>query len=331
MTQEHSSPHPTPLPTTTLNSLLDTLLANYVHPETAAAMAARVRARRADGAYTGLPGPEFCAAVTADLRHVYDDRHLTVVWHDEPRPKAKTGSETKAKTETQTKTPLWRERFRLEADGVTRVERLPGNVGLIALTGFTDPARAGAAYEAAMRLLAGTYALIVDLRVNRGGWPLSAIQFCAHLLDEEPVHVSTVHKGQKQHWTPAYVPGPRYLDRPVHVLTSAGTFSGGEDVAYTLQALGRATVVGERTAGAAHAFEVFRIDDHVDAHIPDERGVNPLTGTNWEGTGVVPDVAVPAGAAFDVAYELSRKHVTDTIGDATDENLRRIAAEALGK
>jgi len=314
VTQEHSS-------AARLDAVLDTLLTHYVHPETAAAMAARVRARDAEGAYTGLPGPDFCAAVTADLRHVYDDRHLTVVWH-ETRPSA--DGETAA-------ADVWRERFRLEADGVTRVERLPGNVGLIALTGFTDPARAGAAYEAAMRLLAGTYALIVDLRVNRGGWPLSAIQFCAHLLGGEPVQVSTVHKGGilRQYWTPAYVPGPRYLDRPVHVLTSAGTFSGGEDVAYTLQSLGRATVVGETTSGAAHAFEVFRIDEHVDAHVPDERGVNPLTGGNWEATGVVPDVEVPAGAAFDVAYELSLKHVSAVVGGSVDENLRRIAEEAM--
>lgn len=315
MTQEHSS---------TLADILDLLRTHYVHPETAAAMAARVRARAADGAYTGLPGPDFCAAVTADMRSVYNDLHLTVVWHDEPRPEPAPGEEAAA-------LDVWRERFRLEAEGVTRVERLPGNVGLIALTGFTDPVVAGAAYEAAMRLLAGTYALIVDLRVNRGGWPMAAVQFCAHLLDPEPVQVSAVRKGSelRQYWTPAYVPGPRYLDRPVHVLTSAGTFSGGEDVAYTLQSLGRATIVGETTSGAGHAFGVYRIDEHVDAYVPDELGVNPATGANWEGTGVVPDVEVPAGAAFDVAYELSLKHVAATIGEATDDNLRRIAAEAV--
>ncbi|GIG70351.1 S41 family peptidase [Phytomonospora endophytica] len=324
MTQEHSctiADHPDGA---LLDAVLDAVRTHYVHPETAAAMAALVRARRAEGAYTGLPGPEFCATVTADLRSVYDDRHLTVVWRDEPRPEPEPGAEAAA-------LDVWRERFRLEAEGVTRVERLPGNVGLIALAGFADPVAAGPVYEAAMRLLAGTYALIVDLRANRGGWPLSAVQFCAYFLGAEPVRLSTVHKGPeaRQFWTPAHLPGPRYLDRPVHVLTSAKTFSGGEDAAYTLQGLGRATVVGERTAGAAHSFAVFRIDDHVDAHIPDERPVNAVTGANWEGTGVVPDIAVPAGAAFDVAYELSLGHVAGLVAGSGNKNLRRIADEAV--
>ncbi|HEY1179821.1 MAG TPA: S41 family peptidase [Phytomonospora sp.] len=323
MTQEHSSSL-ADLDGALLDAVLDAVRAHYVHPETAAAMAARVRARRAEGAYTALSGPEFCATVTADLRSVYDDRHLTVVWRDEPRPATEPDAEAAAAA-------VWRERFRLEAEGVTRVERLPGNVGLIALAGFTDPAAAGPAYEAAMRLLAGTYALIVDLRANRGGWPLSAVQFCAYFLDAEPVRLSVVHKGAeaRQFWTPAYLPGPRYLDRPVRVLTGAGTFSGGEDAAYTLQSLGRATVVGEPTSGAAHSFGVYPVGERVDAYIPDERPVNTVTGGNWEGTGVVPDVAVSAGAAFDVAYELSLEHVSRLVGGSADENLRRIAAEAV--
>ncbi|MEV0649283.1 S41 family peptidase [Phytomonospora sp. NPDC050363] len=309
---------------TALNAVLDTVRAHYVHPETAAAMAARVRARRADGAYAGLSGAEFCAAVTADLRSVYDDRHLTVTWHDEPLGEPDPGAEAAA-------VERWRERFRLEAEGVTRVERLPGNVGLIALAGFGDPAGAGAAYEAAMRLLADTYALIVDLRANRGGWPQSAVQFCAHLVGPEPVQVAVVHKGaeRRQCWTPAYVPGPRYLDRPVHVLTSSRTFSGGEDLAYTLQSLGRATVVGEATSGAAHAFSLYRIDGHIEVGVPDERPVNAVTGSNWEGVGVVPDVEVPAGAAFDVAYERSLEHVAGRVAGREDENSRRIASEAV--
>jgi C-terminal processing protease CtpA/Prc len=105
------------------------------------------------------------------------------------------------------------------------------------------------------------------------------------------------------------VPGTRYTDRPVYVLTSHHTFSGGEDFAYTLQALGRATVIGEATGGGAHPTRGFPISAAVHIGIPFARSVNPVTGTNWQGTGVVPDVAVPEAQAYDTAYAKALTHV----------------------
>ena len=86
------------------------------------------------------------------------------------------------------------------------------------------------------------------------------------------------------------MPGSRYLDRPVYVLTSSRTFSGGEDFCYTLQALGRAQMIGETTGGGAHPTRPFPISAAVHIGIPFARSINPVTGTNWQGTGVVPDV-----------------------------------------
>jgi C-terminal processing protease CtpA/Prc len=99
------------------------------------------------------------------------------------------------------------------------------------------------------------------------------------------------------------VPGPRYLDRPVYVLTSASTFSGGEQLAYDLQALGRATIVGETTRGGAHPSAVVSLTDHVELRLPVARSVSSVTGGNWEGVGVRPDVAARAQDALDVALE----------------------------
>ena len=90
-----------------------------------------------------------------------------------------------------------------------------------------------------------------------------------------------------------FTPGRRFgPDKPVFVLTSGTTFSGGEELAYDLQQLGRATVVGERTRGGAHPVERFRIRGHLQATIPVARSLSPLSGGNWEGTGVLPDVSV---------------------------------------
>ena len=113
----------------------------------------------------------------------------------------------------------------------------------------------------------------------------------------------------RQFWSLAYVPSARYLDRPVYALTSAETFSGGEDFCYTLQAQRRAELIGETAGGGAHPTAVLPISSAVAIAVPHARSINPVTGTNWEGTGVVPDTAVPAAAAYDVAYGKALRHV----------------------
>jgi C-terminal processing protease CtpA/Prc len=120
------------------------------------------------------------------------------------------------------------------------------------------------------------------------------------------------------------------------VLTSGRTFSGGEDFAYTLQALGRATVVGEPTGGGAHPTRGFPISAAVHIGVPFARSVNPVTGTNWQGTGVVPDVAVPEAQARDVAYTraleqvLAMEDVPPPIADEAREALSALAGGQAG-
>ncbi len=80
-----------------------------------------------------------------------------------------------------------------------------------------------------------------------------------------------------------------------------------------LQQLKRATIVGERTRGGAHAREGFRVHPHLEATISVARAVNPVTGTNWEGTGVTPDVEVPADQARDWAH----RHATERLAVAS--------------
>jgi C-terminal processing protease CtpA/Prc len=202
---------------------------------------------------------------------------------------------------------------RLDNFGIHRVERLDGNIGYLDLRRVPVPAIAGPAMAAAMELVAGTYALIIDLRRNGGGAPDGVVFWCSYLFDERPTHLNDIFRADtgetRQFWALPYVPGPRYLERPVYVLTSERTFSGGEDFAYTLQALGRAEVIGETTGGGAHPTRVFPISRAVNIAVPFARSVNPVTGTNWQGTGVVPDVAAPEAEARDVAYAKALRHV----------------------
>jgi C-terminal processing protease CtpA/Prc len=197
-------------------------------------------------------------------------------------------------------------------------KRLDGNIGYLDLRRIPMPENAGPAIAAAMELVGGTYALIIDLRRNGGGHPDGVAFWCSYLLAEEPLHLNDIFHADtgetRQFWSLPYVPGTRYLDRPVYVLVSSRTFSGGEDLCYTLQALGRAELIGETTGGGAHPTRGFPISAAVHIAVPFARSVNPVTGTNWQGTGVVPDTAVPADQAYDAAYAKALRHVTG-LGD----------------
>ncbi|HEX6684377.1 MAG TPA: S41 family peptidase [Candidatus Limnocylindrales bacterium] len=108
------------------------------------------------------------------------------------------------------------------------------------------------------------------------------------------------------------MPGERYLDRPVYVLISEKTFSGGEEFCYNLKALGRATLIGQTTRGGAHPTEAIPLTETLEITLPFARAINPVTGTNWEGTGVEPDITVPSEQALTVAYHKALQHCLTT-------------------
>ncbi len=158
-----------------------------------------------------------------------------------------------------------------------------------------------------MELVAHTRALILDLRKCSGGAPTGAALWCTYFFPDDQVHLNDIYERRtdslRQYWTASHLPAPRYLGRPVYVLTSAATFSGGEDVAYTLQAHGRAAIIGETTGGGAHPTDPYPVTEHITVTVPTARTINAVTGTNWEGVGVSPDRAVPAEQALEAAVE----------------------------
>jgi hypothetical protein len=292
---------------------LELLRANYVFPEQAEQAAAAIEARLAAGEYDGLDEVTLTERLTGHLQEITGDRHLRVVLGGGPGPRRERIGEPEEPKDHEARRLARRQRGRLDNFGIRRAERLDGNVGYLDVRRVAVPANAGPAIGAAMELVAGTYALILDLRQNHGGAPGGVVFWCSYLLDERPTHLNDIFHADtgetRQSWALPYVPGTRYTDRPVYVLTSGRTFSGGEDFAYTLQALGRATVVGETTGGGAHPTRGFPISAAVHIGIPFARSVNPVTGTNWQGTGVVPDLPADAERACDVAYARALEHV----------------------
>ena len=278
----------------------------YIFPEAAARMSARLREREAAGAYDKLDAKAFARAVTDDLQSVSHDKHLRLLYSHAPIPERRPGPPDAASQDK-------RAGFERSINqGFERAERLDGNVGYLEMRMFvSESPRAFEVASAAMSFLADTDALIIDLRRNGGGDPAMVAYVSSYLFDER-THLNDLYWRERERtdefWTRADVPGRKFgTAKPVYVLTSKRTFSGAEEFANNLQALKRATIVGETTGGGAHPGGTLRLSEHFQIWLPQGRAINPITKTNWEGTGVVPDVPVPADQALEKAKELARK------------------------
>jgi retinol-binding protein 3 len=312
---------------TVIDNLLQKLHDHYIFPEVTQQMDAAIRAKAGSGAYDQLTTLEdLCERLTEDLQAVSHDKHLRLFCHAEPEPN----------DEPDQPTPAQMEQFRLEMRllnfGFARVERLPGNVGYLDLRGFFPASLGGDTAVAAMSLLAHTGALIVDLRRNGGGDPEMIALITSYLFDQM-TNLNNMYwragDRTQQFWTLPYVPGQRYgADKPVYVLTSSDTFSGAEEFAYNLKNLKRATIIGEVTGGGAHPVGGFAITPHVGAHIPVGRAINPISGTNWEGIGVAPDIAVPQADALRTAQILALRYVLEQAGEQAAGPLADLVEEA---
>ena len=283
----------------------------YVFPGVGADLSQLLEDRLADGRYSLVPDEESLAAtLTQELQSLNGDKHLRL------RHSASELPERGDEAAELAAMAAWAQR---SAGGIARAERLDGNVGYLDLQPLLfPPSIAGEAVAAAMTLIAPADALVIDLRQCLGGDPSMVAMLCTYLFGAEPVHLIDMISrpaadgtaAVRQSWTMPFAPGRRFgPDKPVFVLTSGTTFSGGEELAYDLQQLGRATVVGERTRGGAHPVEGFRVRPHLQATIPIARSLSPVSGGNWESTGVQPDVPVAAGEALDTAYQRALSHV----------------------
>ncbi|MFF1799136.1 S41 family peptidase, partial [Kitasatospora sp. NPDC058263] len=219
-----------------IEQALGRIATGYVFAEKTESIDAAIRRRLRAGAYDGLDGPALCEAVTADLQEVCPDKHLRLLWVDEPQ--------SLEPADEDAGRAAFLAMLRAANQGVRRVEQLDDGVAYIDVRLIPDAEGGAAVVGAALQLAAGSRALVLDLRACRGGAPEGAAMWCSYFFPDDQVHLNDIYDrasgATRQFWTSAHLPAPRYLDRPVYVLTSAVTFSGGEDVAYTLQAHGRA-------------------------------------------------------------------------------------------
>jgi hypothetical protein len=306
-----------------VSALATALRDRYVFPDVGEQAAAKIDAARAAGEYDSLSDPAaFAARLHADVEAIAHDKHLRVNWQGGPPSAPAAGAAPP---------PMPRG----EA-GVVRADKLAGEIGYIEVVGFPPPEAFRPALDRAMAGLAGSKALIIDVRRNGGGAPPAVAYLVSYLLAaDQRVHINTIvgrtagtneFIRQDFHNEPTPI---SFAGVPVYVLTSSRTFSGGEEFAYDVKSLGRATLVGELTGGGANPTGGVPLGNGFGASIPFGRAENPITKTNWEGHGVDPDIAVPAADALKVALDrLGAEPVAD-IAAASRERVFTPRAEAL--
>lgn len=305
-----------------VESLLRRLEDAYVFPEVAARMGQDVRARLARGEYDGITSARKLAErLTADVQQVSRDKHLRVRYSPPRTPERE-----------QPRRDVGQSDY-----GFQKVERLPGNIGYVELRNFLGAEGGAEKVASVFNSLGDADALIFDLRRNGGGEPEMVALICSYLFGPEPVHLNSLHwrdgarERVEEFWTRREVAGKRYTGGDVYVLTSGRTFSAAEEFTYNLKNLKRATIVGETTGGGANPGDTMRLAKHFDAFIPTGRAVSPVTRTNWEGTGVEPDVKVPADRALRTAQLMALKRAFEKTTDDKLKGALRREIDALRK
>jgi hypothetical protein len=278
-----------------IEALIDKLN-GYVDSQAVPRLTETLRNSAKAGQFEGVQEPgEFASALTRALRTWANDKHLSVYFS--PQQSAAANPVAPA-----------RERYNY---GFGRFERLSGNVGYLEILNFAPVETAKATGGSLLSLLSNFDAIILDLRRNGGGnTPMMA--FVASYFFDTPVHLTSIYWRDTDttvdFWSDPDVPGRRSPDQPLYILTSNDTFSAAEDFCYALQNLKRATIIGERTGGGAHSGKgLQRLTPFFTAFVPVGRSISPMTKSNWERTGVIPDLDVVAQNAAPIAHEHALK------------------------
>jgi C-terminal processing protease CtpA/Prc len=277
----------------------------YIFPEVAQKMAERMENDLNEHRYDSITDTHwFAQRLTDDLRSISGDKHLKVKF--DPNEVQLMRELTIKQVKDEIPEDLLK-KMQFDNFGFKEIKILLGNIGYIDLRAFGKASIAGETAVAAMNFVANCSALIFDLRNNSGGCPSMIQLLTSYLYDgREAKHLNSFywrHKDEMvQFWTLPHVPGKRMPQVDVYILTSRHTFSAAEGFTYNLQNLKRATIVGETTGGGAHPVFSEVATDRFSVWVPKGRAINPITKTNWEGTGVEPDIKVDKEKALETAH-----------------------------
>jgi retinol-binding protein 3 len=301
-----------------VDSLAKSLVKNYIFADTARRMGAFIEGRLKQGAYDKVTNAvEFAQVLTTDLRSVYKDVHLSVVYDLQMQKNLADTSATDAgERHRQNLVEYAQANF-----GFRKLEILSGNIGYVAFDRFyamNDPAKE--VVNSAFSFLKNVNALIIDLRNNGGGSP-EMIRYITGFLVPAGTQLSGFFERRSRRSETTFTDAPSlpvsFVGRPVYILVNRRSLSGAEVFSYDMQQMHRATIIGEVTGGGAHAVGPAPVSNGFIGLIPYARAVNPITQTNFEGVGVQPDIQINADSAVDAAvlkyYDYKLANAKDSV------------------
>lgn len=304
-------------------SLARVLRERFAFRERGAAAAVEIEAMEARGEFRDArTAAELMTRIESRVGPVVNDRHFRVRYFG---PEAVAGF-TEGPPAAE-EVAAFHEEIRLRGSEIPDVRWLAGNIGYLRINMFLDAPPVTEKLAAAFGMLSETGALIIDVRDAPGGEPAGVASVISHLVDRPTptVHVDDPAGSPQRRTFHAEPRTPAFTGRPVYVLIDSGTASGAEEFAYDLQAMGRAVLVGQGTWGGATPGGYRPLAEGFVAFIPMQIVTNTVTGTNWEGVGVRPDVEVPADQALATAHRLALEAVLRDAGGVR----RAIAEEGL--
>lgn len=238
-------------------------------------------------------------------------------------------------------------------------KNIPQCVGYVRLSRIYDPSKDIGVKKRifeVMRSFKDKETIIIDLRKTGGGTP-EGVQYISSFFFDNPVHLNTVVTREEQKAYTTFVQQELNPDstsselvdlskKQLYILIGEETYSAAEELAYDMQQLGRATIVGVKSRGGAHPCEMKPLldpdQDHLSFNdkfcliVPTAMSINPKTGTNWEDgpknkgllPGVRPDKKIKESQdALVVAVSMSASGRKSNAFFSSKESLQSVSSE----
>lgn len=313
-------------------TIIQTVETRYVFPDRVPAIRDRLNEGLSRGRYDTADPGVFAERVTADLREASGDGHMYLN-HAPAEYAAAAGADVETEDNPAVQA-IWAAAARRSNHGLGEMRILPGNVRYLRISQFHWVAdRTGQAFDDAMRFLREGDALIIDLRGNGGGDHAAVRYLLSHFMEPDQLDITFLEAGKDpvQSRTLDNLPAGRVRGKPLYVLINRQVGSAAEAFAYDVQQFRLGTLVGATTVGAANNNTFFPIAPGFMLSVSYGRPVHPVSGTNWEGVGVSPDVAVDPETALETATAQALETLLARAGaDPVDRAGWEWAATAVG-
>ena len=288
----------------TIETLCQLMNDLYVHADVAQKTEIYLLKQFKEGYFDQFTNEEdFAAALTTSVQHINKDKHMRI-WKKPPYEEQENSPERLIEEKIYN---LYR--YKEYNVGFHGVKVLDGNIGYLDLRGFAGLGEGKEVADAYMKLIANTDAVIIDLSKNGGGDPATVQYLCSYFL-ESNIHINSLYfrEGDRtiDFHTLEEVGGKKMIDVPLFIITGKETFSGAEEFSYNMQTQKRATLIGQTTRGGANPGGTRDINENLWVFIPTGMAINPITKTNWEGVGVIPEIIVKEEESLSKTHELAK-------------------------